>query len=341
MIAVALWLALRTAAAPVPAATLGWPPPPDRPRILHAGLIPDPATLAVAPSRGSWFTRGFKYLVGLSDDPAAAAGSLNRPTGLSVRGGAVYIADPGHHKIVRRDLVTGEETPLPHGRDGFNAPTGVAAAPDGRVFVADGGAGRVVMIDAKGGVDREIKAPGGFLRPTGIAIDAKRDRLYVADTGRHVVQIFESGGKHLRTLGGRGSGQGEFNFPTYLWVAERDGSLLVCDSMNFRIQTFNAAGAWTSAFGEYGDRPGYLARPRGVCTDADGNIYVVDGAMEAVQVFDRAGRLLLFFGQSGTGPGGFALPGGIATADGETLYVADTYNARLQAFKYLREGVAQ
>lgn len=326
-------------AAPAGAA-LGWPPPPDRPRILHAGLLPDPAARAAAPRKGSWWLRGLKLIVGLSDEPAAGTGSVNRPTGITVRGGFVWLADPAARHVVRRDLATGGETRLPKGRDPLISPAGVAAAPDGRVFVSDAGAARVVVVSDSGTRERDITPPGGFIRPTGIALDADRDRLYVSDTPRHVVQVFTRAGRHVATIGHRGAGRGEFNFPTYLWVDERDGSLLVCDSLNFRIQTFTAAGAWRAEFGEYGDRPGYLARPRGVCTDVDGNIYVVDAAMEAVQVFDRTGKLLLFFGRAGVEAGAFALPGGIATADGETLYVADTYNARLQAFRYVREGTA-
>ena len=48
--------------------------------------------------------------------------------------------------------------------------------------------------------------PGEFNRPEGLCVD-KQDRLYVADSCNHRIQIFDPQGKFLRTYGkaGRGS----------------------------------------------------------------------------------------------------------------------------------------
>ena len=88
-------------------------------------------------------------------------------------------------------------------------------------------------------------------------------------------------------------------------------------------------------FGQAGDRPGDMARPRGIAVDAEtGVIYVVDGAYEVVQMFNLDAEILMFFGGPGAGPGQLSLPSGIALR-GDLLAVADTLNRRVQLFRFL------
>ncbi|MEK6536146.1 MAG: 6-bladed beta-propeller, partial [Actinomycetota bacterium] len=70
-------------------------------------------------------------------------------------------------------------------------------------------------------------------------------------------------GEYVFSIGGRGEAPGRFNYPTYLAVDERTGALWVCDSGNFRLQSFDSGGKPLKSIGSGGDRPGYLARPRG------------------------------------------------------------------------------
>ena len=88
-------------------------------------------------------------------------------------------------------------------------------------------------------------------------------------------------------------------------------------------------------FGQIGDRPGDLNRPRGLAVDSTaGVIFEVDGAYQLVQMFNLDGEILMWFGGPGTGPGGFDLPSGIARR-GNLLAVADTLNSRVQVFRFL------
>ena len=130
---------------------------------------------------------------------------------------------------------------------------------------------------------------------------------------------------------------GQLNFPTYLWLAP-PSELLVTDTLNFRIQRFDADDGVLGAFGQAGDATGSLARPKGVAVDRHGNIYVMDGVLNALQIFDREGRLLLAIGEQGQGPGQFWLPSGIFVTADDLIFVADSYNRRVQVFRYLGDA---
>ena len=49
------------------------------------------------------------------------------------------------------------------------------------------------------------------------------------------------------------------------------------DTLNNRIEIFDADGKFIRAFGKTGDGPGYFARPKGIAIDGDGHIWVADG----------------------------------------------------------------
>jgi DNA-binding beta-propeller fold protein YncE len=314
-----------------------WPPAPAPARIVLAGLLP--ATAQPPASRPSAALRAFRWLVGLPPGgEVRTLPGLIRPTGLFVRGDALYVADPGRHAVVQIDLLTRRIVrAFPADPSLLPSPVGVVVTAGGVAFVTDSAAGTVREFGPDGrsrGVLAASDPP--LLRPTGIALDERRGRLYVADTAGHRIHVFTTAGRHLFAFGGRGSGPGQLNFPTYVWLDGMRDELLVCDSANFRVQRFAPDGTVRGAFGEPGDRPGYLPRPRGLGTDSDRNVYVVDAALEAVQIFDLKGTLALWFGESGSDEGSFSLPGGLFVDGTDRIYVADTYNARVQVFQYLK-----
>jgi DNA-binding beta-propeller fold protein YncE len=90
-------------------------------------------------------------------------------------------------------------------------------------------------------------------------------------------------------------------------------------------------------FGELGDSPGQLNRPKGVAVDSEGHIYVADSSFNNFQIFDPQGQLLLFVGQGGSEAGEFSLPAGLSIDDQDRIYVADQGNSRIQVFQYVTE----
>jgi DNA-binding beta-propeller fold protein YncE len=204
----------------------------------------------------------------------------------------------------------------------------------GDLFVADAELGWVVHLDASG----EPLAPvgrGQLLRPTGLARDAASGRLYVADTAAHDIKVFDAAGRLERTLGRRGSGPGEFNFPSHLaWAG---GALYVSDTLNARIQVLrpDEPGVAPWALGARGLYLGNLVRPKGVAVDAEGHIYVVESYHDRLLVYDADGAFLLPVGGTGTAPGAFYLPAGAWIDAAQQVYVADMFNGRVLRFQYL------
>lgn len=313
-----------------------WPLAPDRARLQYIEEIRSPQA---RPPRGRKWSAFLRWLLGEAG-PAAGprTDGLVQPTGVFARSGLLYVADPGRRGVLRYELAKAAGEWLPKSRAPLLvSPVAVAAAEDGRVFILDSALRKVFILDAQGEAAGELRGdPQGLGRPAGLA--ASDQRVYVSDVLNHRVSVYGLEGVFVHAFGTRGAGPGEFNFPTYLFFDRPRAQLWVSDSANFRLQSFDPDGRAGGGFGESGNRPGYLARPRGVARDSDGNVYESDGAFDALQLFDPRGRLLLFAGRSGGEPGQFNLPGGVAIDENDRLFVADTQNSRVQVFQYFKEG---
>ncbi len=132
-------------------------------------------------------------------------------------------------------------------------------------------------------------------------------------------------------FGSRGSGMGQFQFPTGL-AADSSGNLFVADSVNHRVQRITPGGG-VSVLGGRGTGRGQFLSPQGVATDARSAFYIAEQGNHRVQKYSAAGVLELMFGRYGKGNGEFSAPTGIAVAPGTgDIYVADTGNSRVQRF---------
>src|SRR5438067_1531483 len=93
------------------------------------------------------------------------------------------------------------------------------------------------------------------------------------------------------SFGSAGPGNGQFNHPAAVAVGA-DGTIVVADTENNRIETFDAAGKFRAAFGGAGSGNDQLSRPSGVAVRADGSILVADASNNRVQLFDASGKYL-------------------------------------------------
>ncbi|MFB0564178.1 MAG: NHL repeat-containing protein [Candidatus Aminicenantaceae bacterium] len=79
-----------------------------------------------------------------------------------------------------------------------------------------------------------------FYFPSDISFDSQGN-LYILDSGNHRIQKFDSQGRYIATIGGKGQGPAEFYFPLSLDV-DSGGYLYISDPGNQRIQVLNPEG---------------------------------------------------------------------------------------------------
>jgi len=178
---------------------------------------------------------------------------------------ALYVADSGNHTIRKATYVLSFEgcpqtwtwttfagaAGQPGSADGvggaarFNTPRGIAARPDGTLYVSDAGNHTIRKIAPDGTVTTIAGTPGvagsddtHLNTPSGIDVSASGEVFFV-DTFNHAIRKIAADGK-LVTVAGRlgvsGFADGDaaaamFNAPVGLKIAP-DGSLLVADTGN-------------------------------------------------------------------------------------------------------------
>ncbi len=138
---------------------------------------------------------------------------------------------------------------------------------NGRVFVADAGNDRIVVLSALTGAVRAViqpKGPYAFACPTGVAVDAVGHIVVSDSTNHRIVVLSCDGSTVLRVLGS----------PSVLCgprsVAVDDyGNILVADSGNSRIATFSPTGGM-----EYNPLP---SEPYFIVLDINGEVVVGGG----------------------------------------------------------------
>ncbi len=318
---------------------LMWPAEPEVPRYLYAGVLIGEANFKRPGEETMESVAGLlAWLAGLIAGDASPL-ELRRPNaGVVDLNGRILITDSSRQAVIVFDPVLGklETWERAEGLSNFQSPVGIAATPDGHVFVADADLGIVVHLDASGAPLRAF-GRASLRRPTGLAYDPATNELYVADTQSHDIKVFDSQGAVLRVIGRRGEAEGEFNFPTHLAFA--DGLLYVTDTMNSRVQVISRDGKTVHrSCGERGLYVGNLVRPKGIAVDTEGNVYVVESYHDHLLVFNRYGEFLMAIGGAGQEVGKFFLPSGVWTDRLNRVFVADMFNGRVVLFQHLGGG---
>lgn len=312
-----------------------WPLSPEIPRYQYVGqLLGQENLVSEEASRQNVGVKVFRWLVGLFDGSEEVI-TLKRPhSGAVDNQGRVYVTDISNKAVFVFDQPAGKLLVWEMAKETrkFLTPIGIVVGANGEILVADAELGEVIRLD------RDGKPLGSFglgvlKRPTGLARDAKLGKVYVADTYAHEIKVFDDAGVLLQTIGGRGEGEGELNYPGHLSFAE--GRLYVADSMNARIQIFDEQGNYVETLGKRGLYMGNLTRPKGVTVDRMGNIYVIESFYDNLLVFSKKGEFLMPIGGTGKDVGQFYLPAGLWSDQQNRVYVADMFNGRIVIFQFL------
>lgn len=267
-------------------------------------------------------------------DPAREA-KLQAPFGVDFdRAGNLYFVEfTGHRvrKIDRKGIVSTVAGTAEKGYAGdggpalkaqFNSMHSLAVTPQGDIYVADTWNNRVREIDGRTGVIRTIAGTGekGFRGDGGpatkarfggiycIALDAKGEKLYLADLDNRRIRVVDLHTGIVKTV----AGNGERGVP-------KDG---------------------TEA------RKAPLVDPRAVAVDTKGNVYILERGGHALRVVDAEGKVRTVAGtgkKGSRGDGGDALhaefngPKHLCVDPKGDVLIADTENHVIR--KYLpREG---
>jgi len=211
-------------------------------------------------------------------------------------------------------------------------PAGVAVDAEDNIYIADSEQGMVLVYNQYGQFVRYIGNFHGenmYERPTGIAIDRKAGRLYLADTPRNLIFVLDLQGNVLKRAGTdrHGRGSGEFVSPTQIAVS--DHGVMVLDADGSRIQVLDFDG---NRIGYYRVVVG-VDEENGLAIDKDGNIYVSYVARSIISVYKPDGTPLGTFGQPGSRVGEFLAAKGLWIDASNRIYVADGLNARVQVFQ--------
>ena len=230
------------------------------------------------------------------------------------------------------------------GEGRFTQVGGVATDNAGRVYVADTGAGRILVFDSGESGNGFLRSIGdGVLqRPVDVEVDL-RNRIFVTDEARDKVVEFDtlnSGAAFMRDWGGSGTELNKMSGPRFVFT-DKSGLAYNTEAGNVRVQWFAPKDKQMIAISAFGTAdPPTFNNPEGITADAARQIYVsnysaTDGA---VRVFDSRG---LFIGQiagPGSGPGQVNQPRGLSIDPLGRLIVTDSGNNRIDVFDPWAEG---
>ena len=330
---------------------LVWPGPPNIARVhwldYFAGSKIDYSAAATAKPKATWMDR---LAGGQSEtekfNPKTYPFQLIGPYGIAIDSkGLVYVADQRVGAVFVFNTETRETQLIRNGYEAhFGWINGLAIDDDDRLFVSDGKMHRVTILNAKHEVENAITE--GLVDPVGLAIDTTNRFLYVVDTQQDQVIVYDADSlKLLRRIGTGGKNHylttpGDFGAPQGVAV-DNDGNVYVTDTLNNRVEIFDADGAFVSLFGKHGDGPGYFARPKGIAVDGDGHIWVADELEDRLQVFNRDGQLLTYIGTGhGELPGQFKALVGVAVDKKNRVFTTEQYPGRMQMFHYVTDAEA-
>jgi len=317
-----------------------WPVKPEQPRIRYVGTLLGEQNFDHK-DEGGW-SRFFRWIVGLGQDSNNSPLELLRPNSGTVdEEGRVLVTDVARHSVMVFDVEKGDifEWSMAAVDNGFKTPVGVVSGPDKSYFITDADLKWVVRLDHDG---KPLATFGEDVlkRPTGIARDPARGRIYVADTQEHNIKVFDDNGFLEDIIGSRGTAVGQFNAPTHVYF--KNDKLYVTDTFNTRIQILDIKNDVTQGFGQRGRYVGDLVRPKGLAVDSDENIYVVESYHDYLLVYDKSGHYLMPLGGTGKEVGQFYLPSGVWVDKNDKIYVADMFNGRVVVFQYLGDkGASQ
>jgi len=245
-------------------------------------------------------------------------------------------------------------------------PTDVAVLEDGRICVADGVNGRVLVFN-QSGKHQDLRFPE-MKRPLGLAADLNggllitdteahalfildkflkltiniplevsidptdvlpvNDLLWIIDNDGHRILIVDRKGSIKHTLGKKGSVGPTFSYPSTITLGKAN-QIFVCDVLNGRLQLFNTDRSYQGQIADWGITPGFLFRPKGVASREDGRIAVSDSFTGTLQTFSSQSSQGKMIVDASKKPIRFKNPTGVCWGKSNVLWVVESATGSL------------
>ena len=145
----------------------------------------------------------------------------------------------------------------------------------GNIYIADQDYQRVQVFSWNG--DYLFMFSEEMNKPRGICISL--NKVIVTQYSGHCMNVYELGGKLVKSIGCEGSGEGQFKYPHGLDVSDRNNNIYVCDYDNNRVHIFTEDLKFHSMLGI-----GVLKCPRDVKVPRD-RVLVLDESDPCLFVF--------------------------------------------------------
>ena len=207
--------------------------------------------------------------------------------------GEIYVVDQGNLRHQILDPFANKWDMFGYRPEDLYTISGLAVTIDGNmtiVHVTDI-VGNKVLRYINGTLDEgfRLKTPpeATLYSPMDVAVD-KNKNIYVLNSGRGTVQVYDPEGNLATSWGGIGNGTGQLNWP-YSMTIDNQGDLYVSDTHNNRIQKFSPNGTLLASFGGEGSGIGQLSTPAGIAVDSSGIVYVVDSDNSRIVMFKKQG----------------------------------------------------
>jgi len=172
-------------------------------------------------------------------------GQLFFPNGIAVNNGTVYVADTGNQRI--QIFSTDGEFISSFGSSGlgegqFLTVVGIDIDADGNVYVTDKGNSKIEKFDANGELIKSFPfhSPNYAFSPEAIAVDPAGEMFIVNSANDRILHLSQDSNLKLNVFDQIGPYTDSFDILTDITIGI-NGELLVVDSANHRIQSFETA----------------------------------------------------------------------------------------------------
>ena len=180
----------------------------------------------------------------------------------------------------------------------------------------------------------EGKAPGQFRQP--LALDVTSEgKLVVVDSGNDRLQVFDLKGRLLRTAGGFGFGEDQFNHPVDVWartlinmyVSDYNNQRVVRLDRNFRfLSELKSQDAWDADF--------QFSEVLSCAINSQNDLFVLDRGESKIVKINRRDQPERIFGTYESGPGALEQPVQLDIFNDNYLLVSDAARAQIIIFDF-------